>query len=158
MRERRDERELTPRQRKWLSVFMQTGNATEAAMQAYDCANRHSARQIGYTTRKALCGRLNDAMDEAGLSDAVLLKTLKEGLEAVEVVTASHEGQIQDERAFPDFVARHRYLDMAFRLKGSYPAEKRQLAGPDGGPVQVTTTALIAAARATGFREEDGQQ
>lgn len=38
---------LTKKQEKFVDIYTETGNATEAAMQAYDCTDRKSAGVIG---------------------------------------------------------------------------------------------------------------
>ncbi|MDO8569997.1 MAG: terminase small subunit [Candidatus Daviesbacteria bacterium] len=39
---------LSPKQRSFINAYLQTGNATEAAMQVYNTGKRSVAAQIGY--------------------------------------------------------------------------------------------------------------
>ena len=56
----------------------------------------------------------------AGLDDEALMHCLYEGLEAVKI-----EEYIRD--FYPDYPTRAKYLDMAFRLKGSYAKLKSKV-------------------------------
>lgn len=105
-----EERQLTLKQRKWLDVYLQTGNATEAAMQVYDCKDRNSASVIG-TENLAKLSYL-DFLEEAGLTDKLLLDKLKEGLESKRFIP--RKGKIA---ALPDYAVRHKYVETGLKLK-----------------------------------------
>ena len=64
---------------------------------------------------------------EATLSDDLLLKTHKAGLEATQKTYASFRGDISDEREDPDHTNRSRYLDFAYKLKGKYAPEQHEV-------------------------------
>lgn len=53
-----------------------------------------------------------ELLEKSGLSDEELLKVHKEGLSATNLV-----GQ-------PEYAIRHKYLDTAYKIKGSYAPEK----------------------------------
>lgn len=118
------EKELTLKQRKWLDVYLSTGNATEAAMQSYDCKDRESASQIGYENLRKL--DYIDFLEAAGVTDKLLQEKLLEGLESTKPISAlvlvsgdkpmrtrDNEGQIE----VPDYAIRHKYLETALKLK-----------------------------------------
>lgn len=114
------EQELTLKQRKWLEVYLQTGNATEAAMQAYDCKDRNSASIIGFENIRKL--NYEDFLEEAGITDSLLQKKIIEGLDATRTVSAKiinkgADTQDDDFIDVPDFMARHKYLETALKLK-----------------------------------------
>ena len=109
---------LTIKQRKWLVVYMDTGNATEAAMQIYDCENRETASVIGSENLVKLKGKFSDVMDMAGLSDEFLAMKLREGMDAEKVEIAKHQGKILDEKTYIDYPTRKSYIDLALRAKG----------------------------------------
>ncbi len=60
---------LTPKQRAFANAYIETGSAPEAAMRAYNCSSRNSARVIGHRT-------LNNAKVQAYLSSQVADKVL----------------------------------------------------------------------------------
>ncbi len=78
---------LTPKQRAFANAYIETGSAPEAAMRAYDCSNRNSARVMAHRN-------LNNAKVQAYLSfqvtDTVLvdkgIKALKDGLDATKFI------------------------------------------------------------------------
>ena len=109
---------LTLKRREWLKVYIETGNATEAAMQAYICKDRKSASVIGAQNLSMLKGNVKDKMEVAGLTDEVLFSKLAEGLDADRVEVAKHQGHIGDEKAYTDYATRSRYLELALKLKG----------------------------------------
>ena len=57
------------------------------------------------------------------MNDAILGQKLKEGLEAVKVIS----GDDKKKDTIPDHNVRIKYLDMAFKLKNAYPAEKHKI-------------------------------
>lgn len=129
---------LTPKQRAWLKYYIETGNATEAARLAgYQAQSSHTFEQIGYENLRKLEIPITDLMDQMGLSDAFLMSKLRDGLDAMTVKTASDKGMITDEREYVDFPTRQGYLDMALKLKGKYPAERKVVEGDPEKPIVV---------------------
>lgn len=127
---------LTVKQRKWLKVYLETGNATEAAMQAYDCKDRESASALGAENLRKLRGPVRDLMEARGLTVGRLLAVLGGGLDAERVEVAKFQGAISGEKSYRDWPTRHRYLDTAMKLLGLYAPEKHEVTGKDGGPLQ----------------------
>jgi len=114
------EQELTLKQRKWLEVYLKCGNATEAAMQSYDCkGNRETAAQIGWENIRKL--DYESFLEEAGITDNLLQKKIMEGLNATRTISAvkgtSANGGTTDFIDVPDFLAQHKYLETALKLK-----------------------------------------
>ncbi len=116
--------DLTLKQRKWLKLYLENGNATESAMQVYDCQDRDSAGQIGYENLRKL--DYEDFLEEAGITDKLLQNKIMEGLDANRTVSARITIKNQDKGAntqtddfidVPDFIARHKYLETALKLK-----------------------------------------
>ena len=116
--------DLTLKQRKWMKLYLECGNATEAAMKVYDCKNRDVARQIGLENIAKL--DYTDFMEEAGITDNLLQEKIMEGLDANRTISAKITIKNQDKGAnsqtndfidVPDFIARHKYLEIALKLK-----------------------------------------
>lgn len=112
--------DLTLKQRKWLKLYLQCGNATEAAMQVYDCKDRDSANAIGSENLAKLS--YAEFLEEAGITDDLLQKKILEGLDANRTVSAKIIGKVADSQTddfvdVPDFLARHKYLETALKLK-----------------------------------------
>ena len=110
---------LTFKRRKWLDLYLEEeGNATEAAMQAYDCKDRKSAAAIGSQNLRMLKGTLADLMDLAGLTDAKLMLKLSDGLDAMKTEIAKHDGKLGQMQDFIDYPTRRAYLEMGLKMRG----------------------------------------
>ena len=109
---------LTLKQRKWLEVYIDTGNATEAAMQVYDCKDRGTAANIGSENVRKLQGTVTELMDFMGLTDIKLMTKLSDGLDAMKTEIAKHAGKIGEKEDFIDFPTRRNYLELALKLRG----------------------------------------
>lgn len=112
--------DLTLKQRKWLTRYLECGNASQAAREVYDCQNDESAGQIGYENLRKL--DYTDFLEEAGITDKLLQEKIMEGLDANKTVSAIKTSReaTADSTDFidvPDFMARHKYLETALKLK-----------------------------------------
>lgn len=102
---------LTLKQRKWMKIYLDCGNATEAAMQIYDCKDRDSARNIGYENLSKL--DYTEFLEEGGITDDLLKRKIAEGLDATKIKTSLTE----PDKIENDFAIRHKYLETALKLK-----------------------------------------
>lgn len=113
-------KKLTHKQRKFVKEFVATeGNGTQAALAAYDTNDAHVAAAIASEnlTKPAILNALENA-----LPDELLAKIHREGLFSTKPIY-DKEGSLIGEDA--DFNARHKYLETAYKLKGSFAPEKR---------------------------------
>jgi len=124
-----EDKELTIKQRKWLRIYLECGNATEAAMQVYDCKDRESAANIGWENVRKL--DYEDFLEEAGITDSLLQKKIIDGLDAnrtisANVIVKSDNPKVKTKSAtardidfidVPDYAIRHKYLETALKLK-----------------------------------------
>jgi len=151
-----DPASLTLKQRKWLEVYLDTGSATEAAMQAYNCKDRASAGVVGCNTLKSIKGATRALMEKCGITDKVLYEKLAEGLDANRTVFAQFEGAFTDERDCVDFPTRQRYLDTAAKLTGMYAPEQHEISGPGQGPIYQTIYEVADGNGDSGQADGDG--
>lgn len=100
--------DLTVKQAKWLKAYIETGNATEAAMMSYDTTDRVVAATIGYQNVRKL--QIDDLMEEMGLTDVALINIGSEGM--TKSVKQSITGEV-----YPDYGVRHRYWETMLKLK-----------------------------------------
>lgn len=128
-KEEKKKKELTLKQRKWLALYLELGNASEAAMQVYNVKDRESAAQIGYENLRKL--DYEDFLEAAGITDHLLQKKILEGLESNRTISAtvqikSNDPAVKNKQAtardidfidVPDFQVRHKYLETALKLK-----------------------------------------
>lgn len=123
------ERKLTLKQRKFIAHYLEHGNATEAALHAYDLDpdsenDRVTAATMGSENLRKL--QIDDLMEEYGISDQKLLTKLDEGLDATRASNAAilvtKDGTVEkaEEQGLievPDYATRHKYLETALKLK-----------------------------------------
>ncbi len=119
------QKKLTVKQRKWMKEYIETGNATEAAIRVYSCKNRNVANAIGSQNLAKLS--IHELMEESGLTDVALLRLLTMGLtkpstKILKKQLTYKEGQKEVQEIeyedVPDYNTRVKYLDIAMRLKG----------------------------------------
>lgn len=108
-------RRLTKKQKAFADEYLKTGNGKEAALIAYDVPEDKPNMAAVIASQNLIKPAIRNYIEEA-LPDELLAQKHKEGLEAT--YTDEWNSEV------PDFSVRHRYLDMAYKLKGSYAAEK----------------------------------
>ncbi len=114
---------LTKQEKTFVEVVAETGNKTKAASKAFKIKDPNYAAVKGNRLlRKA---KIVNALEEA-LPDDLLLQVHREGLKASREVWKNNNesGEIEQVSEEPDFAVRHKYLDTAYKLKGSYAPEK----------------------------------
>lgn len=108
---------LTKKQREFVKEYVDTGNGTKAALEVYDTDSINTASSIASENLRK--PNIINAIQEA-LPDELLAQVHLEGLNATRSFPLG-EGEYEDA---PDYAVRHKYLDSAYKLKGSYAAEK----------------------------------
>lgn len=104
---------LTKQEKKFIEIKAETGNGTLAAKEAFGITNDNYA---GVKAHELLrLPKIQGAIADA-LPDDLLAQVHLEGLQAV--FTDKYNS---DE---PDYATRQKYLDAAYKLKGSYAAER----------------------------------
>ena len=108
--ELKKKKRLTLKQRRWLALYMKTGNASAAAMEVYDCKDENSAAVIGTENIRKLSLPINALMDEMGLSNEYLLLVLQENLRATKLY--GKNGIVHG-----DYASRNKALEIAGKMK-----------------------------------------
>lgn len=117
---------LTKQDKKFVKEVVITGNLTQSVKKAYKIKNDNVAANKGSRMlRKAKIQKAIMSIANS-LDDKELIKVHKEGLKASKEVWKNNNetGEIEKVSEEPDFATRHKYLDSAYKLKGSYAAEK----------------------------------
>jgi len=113
-----NETKRTLREKKFIEAYIENnGNATEAYLAVNPKVKRKNASVYGIRMLEKVSIKVNELLDKLDLNNVCLGKKLKEGLEATKKVAGFDT---------PDHSVRVKYLDMAFKLKNIYPAEKRK--------------------------------
>ena len=133
MTTQKEEKTLTLKQRKWLKEYINSGNASDAAFKVYKCKNRESAANIGWENVRKL--DYTDFLEAAGVTDSLLQQKILEGLDATKTVSAVKTSReaTADSTDFidvPDFLARHKYLETALKLKNRL-VERKDITSKD---------------------------
>src|SRR5262245_35772408 len=105
---------LTVKQRKFVRSYVETGNGTQAALQAYETDDPRTAHAIAAENlqKPAVQQAVADLLDQGGLSDRKLAE-----------VHAHLLGLYQSPDPREKMIAL-RALHMAYQLKGSYAANR----------------------------------
>lgn len=105
------------------------GNATEAVMQSYNVKNRNTASGIGAENmaKPHIRAEVDRLLEEHDLTDDLVAKRLKEGVDATHVVMTKTAGGTQvKETKVPDRDVRLKYIQEVNKIKGSYAPDRIQ--------------------------------
>ena len=105
------QKELTLKQKKFLRVYFETGNATKAALAAYDTTSANVASQIGSENLVKLRDVLTHRMEKEGLDLNWLVGKVKDAGEANKWNDFTGEKE-------PDHSTRLRAVDIAAKWLG----------------------------------------
>lgn len=136
----------TLRQRKFITALIKhKGNATRAYLEISPKCKEESARVLGFRWLQKVNISAQELLDRMGITDSYLNEKLNEGLDATKVISvvpippkrnepSSSDLPSASEKSVdfidvPDFNVRVKYLDMAYKLKGKYAAEKVEHSG-----------------------------
>lgn len=122
-------RSLTKKQKGFVKDYIKTGNGTEAALNNYDVANEHVAAVIASEnlTKPEIVNSIQEALPDELLATVHLeglMATKRSGTGGMLLNPKKGEFGHTDVDETPDYAVRHKYLDSAYKLKGSYAAEK----------------------------------
>lgn len=101
---------LRPVEAKIVENFVKNGGVKEKAV--IDAGEKKSA--VSVFNKPEVQKAILIAFDKAGITDDLLAKKIRDGLEATQVKV--HEGQVVCE--VPDFIARHKYVDLSLKVRG----------------------------------------
>jgi len=108
---------LTPKQRAFVHYYIETGSAPEAAMRAYNCATRNSARVIAHRNRHnpKIIAYIDRLWSEHNLVERSV-RTLGEGLKATHRIVINRK--TGESREFPDHKIRLDAAVTVLKLRG----------------------------------------
>lgn len=131
------EKVLTIKQKKFAESYLNTGNATEAAMQVYKPKSRATARVIGSEnlTKPNIQRSIHEALEAQGLTNEHLASKVAELVNAQKRITVLRNGDVEAVKEEIDTQAVRAGLEFAFKLKE--PAMKRE--GESSGLMQNKT-------------------
>lgn len=132
-------RPLTVKQKKLIKGVVEGKSQKQAAIDAgYSPTHAESAasHELNKTQVKAT---LQELMESHGLDDASLLKVHAEMIQATKVISAvggkDAGAASMDFIDVPDWQARAKGVEMAYKLRGAF-IEKKEITGKDGEPIK----------------------
>jgi len=118
---------LALKERRFLEAYLSGKSVAESAMYAGSKAkDNNSLKVIGHRMLTNINLSLDETLDLCGLSDEVIARTLKDGLEAERTHFATFEGKFTDERKTPDNSARLKATELLGKFKG-YLVERHEV-------------------------------
>ena len=112
----------TLKERKFITAYIENnGNASKAYKVTHPKYEGENAKVLGCRLLTKVNLTTNELLNEMGMNDEQLHEILKEGLGA-KGTRITKLGEF----VFDDFFVRRQYLDMAYKLKGTYPPEKHE--------------------------------
>lgn len=123
---------LTKKQKGFVKDYLETGNGVESALANYDTTDYSTAGAIASENLNK--PKIVNAIQEA-LPDELLARIHLEGLNATKRsgtggmrIGIGEDGKVNDfghtDIDEPDYAVRHKYLDSAYKIKGTYSPEK----------------------------------
>ncbi len=111
---------LTLKQLKFIQIYIETGNATKAAMEAYRCKNLRVAAVLGSENliKPNIACELDKYRKEGGLSIKKASNAINDGYDA-----EKGAGQA----SVPDHNVRLRSADMTLKLANAYPSRAQEV-------------------------------
>jgi hypothetical protein len=126
--------QLSKKQKGFIKDYVKTGNATISALNNYDTDDERVAQTIGSEnlSKPMIQEAIKSIADR--IPDELVEKVHLEGLQAT-----------QGEN--PDYSVRHKYLDSAYKLKGSYAPDKNINVNMTIKTIDPTDTKVLEALR-----------
>ena len=116
-------------------------NKTASAKAAkYNAKTDTAFRSIGYQNFTKLHKKIAKWLNDIGLSDESLKVKLLDLINAKETKFFQKDGVVIETREVESLEVQRKSLDMALKVKGLYAAEKKELTGPGGGPIETKMT------------------
>jgi len=116
---------LTKKEKNFVKEYVKTGHGVESVLKTYDTKDYSTAGNIASENLKK--PKIIDAIMSIAerIPDELLEKVHLEGLVATKIssirkLTPDGPEDIEE----PDYATRHKYLDSAYKLKGSYAPDK----------------------------------
>lgn len=117
---------LTKKQRGFVKDYVKTGNGVESALENYDTKDYSTAGNIASDNlrKPKIIKAILSIADQ--IPDNLLVKKHLELLNVPKITRTSVQGETVTEEESVDTQALKAGLDMAYKLKGVYAAEKRE--------------------------------
>lgn len=131
-------------------------NTNSAVAAGYKAKSRECFGSIGAQNFKKLRSLIGIWLNENGMSpEALKIKCLR-GIDAKQLIYATFEGKITDEKEVENWAARHNFLRLAMNVQGML-VERKEVSGKDGKPIEHAHTHSVDELAAALMSEVAGQ-
>ena len=119
---------MKPKEQEFVGKYIQNGNnATKAVKEVYDIEDENYASVKGH--RLIRKDKIQNAIESLAerIDENKLFEVLSEGLEAGKTIYKNNNAtkQVEEVGYEADYAVRHKYLDSALKIKGSYAPDKQ---------------------------------
>jgi len=110
---------LTLKQLKFIQIYIETGNATKAAMEAYRCKNENAAAVFGSENlrKPKIACEIEKYRKKGGLSIQ----------KAINAINDAYDAEKGGQASVPDHNVRLRSADMTLKLANAYPSRAQEV-------------------------------
>ena len=127
----------TVKQRRFLKAYLDGKSLADCAKYAGSKGKtRETLAVVGHEILKKINPDLREIQDALGVTDVLLTKILREGLNAYKTELAIYKGKICDSVDMVDYSNRAKYLEIAHRLRGQF-VDRHELTGKEGGDIEL---------------------
>ena len=113
---RKGTKRLTLKQLKFIQIYIETKNATKAAMTAYRCKNLRVAAVLG-----------SENLIKPDIAYEIDKYRKKGGLSIQKAINAINDGYEAEKKGSPDHNVRLRSADMTLKLANAYPSRAQEV-------------------------------
>jgi hypothetical protein len=125
----------TVKERRFLKAYLEGKPLAECAKYAGSKGkNKDSLKVVGHRMLTNINPSIDETLTLFGLTDEILARKLREGLEADRLYLASFVGKFMDERKAPDIPTRLKAVELIGRMRGHF-LDRHELTGKDGGDI-----------------------
>ena len=110
------DKRLTLKQLKFIQIYIETGNATKAAMETYRCKNENTAKSVG-----------SENLTKPDIACEIEKYRKKGGLSIQKAINAINDGYDAEKKGAPDHNVRLRSADMTLKLANAYPSRAQEV-------------------------------
>jgi hypothetical protein len=128
-------RKINLRQRKFLKGKIEGKSSAQAARDAGYAESTAMRADEQIASKPAVRGAFKKLMEAAGITDELLARRLKEGIDAKETKFFQKDGLVISKRTVVYHGERRSHLELALKLKGRL-IDKHELTGKDGGAIE----------------------
>lgn len=120
-------KKLTQKQAQFVKNFVETGNGTASAMDAYEATTVDSAANIASQNlnKPKIADEIEKALTKKGITADKIAQVIADGLEATKI-GYDKENEEYFETGLPDHNARHKYLETVIEITGAKAPEKHE--------------------------------